>query len=474
MSDDDVLFRDLCENASDLIQSVTPDGRFIYVNQAWLRSLGYRREEVADLNIWDIVHPDSREHCERLMRQVMGGQPETRIEADFCRKDGERIHVQGSAGCRLADGKPVGTVGIFRDVTRNQRATEERNRLFELSLDLLCVAGTDGFFKQINPAFEKTLGYDAEELLSRSFLEFVHPDDRPGTVEQIQILKEGRPVIDFQNRYLAKDGTYRWLDWRATPLPGTELVYAVARDVTEQKRIELQLSRRTEELARSNSELEQFAHVASHDLRAPLRAVANLAEWIREKLPDEASDKVRQHLHQLRTRVERMQSLTEELLRYARAGTGPAEIVHVDTGEMLREVVAFLAPPAGFAIEIDPGMPVLKTNRATLEQVFRNLIENAIKHHDRDRGRIEISARRLDGVHEFVVSDDGPGIPPESHDEIFEMFSGARSQEGSGISLALVKRVIERQGGKITVESQADRGASFRFVWPETGAAEPV
>jgi len=133
--------------------------------------------------------------------------------------------------------------------------TEELGRLFELSLDLLCVAGTDGYFKHVNPAFTRVLGYEQEELLRRSFLEFVHPDDRESTLREVENLARGLPVVDFQNRYLARDGTYRWLAWRSAPVPDQGLIYAVARDITERKHIEEVMTRQAGELARSNDDL---------------------------------------------------------------------------------------------------------------------------------------------------------------------------------------------------------------------------
>jgi PAS domain S-box-containing protein len=280
------FFRDLVDNANDLIQSITPEGRFIYVNDAWRSTLGYTDEDLKTLNVFDVVHPDSRDHCMTVMQAVMKGKPAGHIQADFLTRDGRRVSVEGSASCRMVGGKAMATRGIFRDVSERNRIQDELDRLFNLSLDLLCVAGADGYFKHINPAFEHVLGYSKEELLSRPFVEYVHPDDRPSTVTEMERLVQGLPVVDFQNRYLAKDGQYRWLAWRSTPALDTGLIYAVARDITKEKRNQEIMKRTAEELARSNADLEQFAYVASHDLLAPLRAISNLSEWIEEDLAE--------------------------------------------------------------------------------------------------------------------------------------------------------------------------------------------
>lgn len=464
------VFRDLVENSYDLIQSVRPDGRFLYVNRTWLVKLGYLKEEVPSLRVNDVIHPDSMEHCQKIMERVLSGHPATDIEATFVSKSGRRVLVQGSASCRFETGEPVATRGIFRDVTARRATEEELDRLFSLSLDLLCIAGVDGFFKRINPSFERVLGYSREELLSRSFLEFVHPDDRASTIKEVENLAQGRPTVDFHNRYLASDGTYRWLAWQASPLPSLGMIYAVARDITEQRENAELLEKQAKELHRSNADLEQFAYVASHDLRAPLRSISNLAEWIGEDLSEDRPQKVKEHVGRLQTRVSRMQSLIDDLLQYSRAGKDSGEVARVDTEELVNDIVHLLAPPEGFRVTVEPGMPVLETLRTPLEQVLRNLIGNAIQHHDEPQGEIIVEALERSDAYEFAVRDDGPGIRETSREEIFEMFSQLKSAgdaQGTGIGLALIKKIVEGQGGRVWVEPTEGRGSTFRFTWPK-------
>ena len=457
----DDWFRGLCDDASDLIQSVSPEGRFIYVNRAWKNTLEYDDDQIEQLHVFDIIHPDSRSHCETVMREVMSGHPSTDIRADFVTRYGRRVHVEGSASLRMRGGRPDATVGIFRDVTDRVNAKDQLDQLFNLSTDMLCVAGLDGFFKQINPAFEKTLGFSEKELLSRSFLDFVHPDDRASTIAEVERLSQGLITVDFQNRYLDKDGAYHWMSWRATPMADKGLVYAIARDVTQQMRVK-------EELARSNADLEQFAYAASHDLRAPLRNIALLTEWIEEDMVGRLSPKAQEHLTTLRGRLQRMDALVEDLLSYSRVGRETNGVVSVDTAAVIHDVTELLAPPTGFAIVVQPPMPVVHTQRAPFEQVIRNLIGNALKHHDRAEGRIVVSAKQRDGLWEFSVADDGPGVPAEFHDRVFQMFQKLRSSdevEGTGMGLALVRRIVEVNGGAIRLESSG-RGTTVRFTWP--------
>jgi signal transduction histidine kinase len=277
--------------------------------------------------------------------------------------------------------------------------------------------------------------------------------------------------VDFQNRYQAKNGEYRWLAWRSAPLAEQGLIYAIARDITDQKRIEERMARQSAELARSNADLEQFAYVASHDLRAPLRAMANLAEWIEEDMPDDLPEKVRGHIEKLHRGVARMETLTDDLLTYSRAGREAEEVCRVDSAAMVRDVAALLAPPEGFVVDAGPGLPVFDTAKAPLEQVLRNLVGNAIKHHDRPSGTVTVSARDRGEWFEFHVKDDGPGIPEEHHAAVFQMFQKLESRdrvEGTGMGLALVKRIVEGHGGQVRVDSKPGEGSTFRFTWPRS------
>lgn len=470
------LFRDICDNAEELIQSIAPDGRFLYTNRAWQRLLGYTKEDLKQVRLFDIVHPSCRDKCAAALRQVLSGSEPVRIEAVFKAKDGRKVEIEGSASCRFEDGKPVATRGIFRDVTRRNEEMESHEKLWDLSLDLLCVANVDGYFLRINPAFCDVLGYTEKELTSRRFVEFIHPDDREATEKEIVHLAEGKLVVDFKNRYRAADGRYRWLAWRSAPLADRGLIYAVARDVTEAMRVEELMKSQAADLERSNKDLESFAYVASHDLRAPLRVVANLADWIEEDLPGEVPEKVKGHLARMRERLERLENLTSDLLKISRADSISSAVEEVDTARMVREIAEELSPPEGIEVEPKFGLPRFRTPRAALEQVLRNLIGNAIKHHDRPAGKVEVSANEAGRHYEFWVTDDGPGIPASERRQIFDMFHRLRSGEGvegEGMGLAMAKRIVQRMGGSIRVEGGGERGSAFIFTWPRSEPTAP-
>lgn len=236
--------------------------------------------------------------------------------------------------------------------------------------------------------------------------------------------------------------------------------------------LEQRVAVRTAEAERHVKELEQFAYVTSHDLKAPLRGIANLAAWLEEDLQDKLTKTTREQLELLRDRVQRMNALIEGLLEYSRIGQAAQTMTSIDSGELLTEIIDSLAPPDGFIVEVAADMPTVFTDRLHLSQVFSNLIANSIKHRRTDRGHVWVTARERGNYYEFMVRDDGPGIAPEYHDKIFMMFQTlAVNDYGSntGIGLALVKKIIEEHGGSITVESKEGNGATFRFSWPVNG-----
>jgi signal transduction histidine kinase len=223
------------------------------------------------------------------------------------------------------------------------------------------------------------------------------------------------------------------------------------------------------ELVRSNRELEQVAYGASHDLKAPLRGIATVCDWLEEDLVDVMTDDARKHLGQLRSRVTRMGAIVDGILAFARVGQTRAQPETVNIGDLLRDVVELLQPPEGAIIQIAPGMPVAHVQRQLLEQVFANLIGNALKYARRADPRVDVGASETDRFFEFRITDNGPGIAAQYHERIWSLFQRLESQdkiEGTGVGLALVKKIVEGQGGRVWVESQPDHGATFRFLWP--------
>ena len=240
-------------------------------------------------------------------------------------------------------------------------------------------------------------------------------------------------------------------------------------EAQERSAAQRQLSLSVAELRRSNEELDSFAYCASHDLKAPLRGIRNLAGWIAEDLKDTAADGAIANLALLNKRVNRLDMLLDSLLQYSRVGRGGGAAEDIDVTALVREIAEYIAPRAGFAVTCRGQIPLFRTDKAPLEQVLRNLIGNGLKHHDKDSGAVIVSARDLGDKVEFRVEDDGPGVSPEFHERIFQMFQTLKSRdevEGSGMGLAIVKKSVEGHGGTIRIESAPPaRGTAFIFTW---------
>lgn len=296
----------------------------------------------------------------------------------------------------------------------------------------------------------------------------------PGGTERLEAALAGREVR-FEQPLFKDDGSRADLEgyFRPHRAPDGRVLGAVAllTDVTERNNLNQRLARQAKDLMRSNEELEQFAYVASHDLKAPLRGIDNLVNWIEEDLEGVLQGETRNNMELLKRRVKRLEKLLDDLLAYSRAGRSAMSAEDVDTRQLVEELAVLVSPPDGFRIEASPSLPVLVTSRAPLTQVLQNLISNAIKHHDHpESGRVSVEAKPASPLTTFTVSDDGPGIPEQFRDRVFGMFQTLRPRddvEGSGMGLAIVKKLIERQGGTVWLgERPEGRGLAVHFTWP--------
>lgn len=359
----------------------------------------------------------------------------------------------------------------------NLSAEDRFARVVEAAPTALVLVRKDGLIQLVNLQAERMFGYKQAELHHKP-LEILMPERFRTHHNELRrgfqanrasrMMGEGRDLLGRR-----KDGTEFPLEIGLNPidLDGEQMVLAGIIDITARREIEEERERQKRELERSNADLEEFAYAASHDLKAPLRAITHLVQWIYEDVASSASQETLDNLKLLQGRATRLQKLMDGLLTYARAGTTSSLIEDVDITEVVRDVIELLAPSPGFTVMCEGPIETIRTNRAPLYMVFENLIANGLKHHDRPEGRIVVSMKKANGIAEFRVRDDGPGILPRFHDKIFVIFQTLASRddvESSGIGLALVKKKVERHGGKIWVESAPPiRGSTFVFTWKD-------
>lgn len=327
----------------------------------------------------------------------------------------------------------------------------------------------------LNEEFARRFALGSEDVaqVSGRPLEQVFPKGTfPGSGPELEAALAGEEVrFAFQREEGAVRRDYEGYFRPHRGPHGTLLgVVALFTDVTDRREIDRRLRHQAHDLRRSNEELEQFAYVASHDLKAPLRGIENLATWIEEDLGDKLEGDTRTNMGLLRSRVRRLESLLTDLLAYSRAGRGENVVREVDTRALVEELAVLVSPPEGFRITAAPDLPTLRAAQAALSQVLQNLIGNAIKHHPNpSEGLVKVEARREGAMYEFRVSDNGSGIPSQFRERVFGMFQTLRPRdevEGSGMGLAIVRKLVERQGGKVWLGERPEGGLVAHFTWP--------
>jgi PAS domain S-box-containing protein len=361
-----------------------------------------------------------------------------------------------------------------------------RDRFFELSVELFAIAdpGINRFI-QVNPAFERLLGYPPGELTTRPFMDFIHPDDRAATAVVRDDFRESRePITEFVNRYVCADGSLRWLEW-ASVTDASGLVFAAARDITERRRTEAALQQAFEDLRIRNRELQDFAFVASHDLQEPLRKIRAFSDRLQSHHAQALDEQARDYLQRTTQAAARMQVLIGDLLAYSRVSSRGKPFAEVDLNRIAAAVVENLEArleSSGGRIELGP-LPVIQADATQMGQLLQNLIANSLKFAEPGRApRVTVSASetRIDGARRawrIEIADNGIGFEPKYAERIFAPFQrlhGRLEYEGTGIGLAIVRRIVERHRGTIRAEGRPGEGATIVVVLPEFQPADPA
>lgn len=341
--------------------------------------------------------------------------------------------------------------------------------VFDASPYGLLIVDDSGHIVMANQVLAESLGYTRAELAGQS-LAMLLPEryrQRHGAMMhsyhatgESRMMGQGRDLTA-----LHADGTEVAVEIGLSRVRWQRQTMSLAAitDISVRKRLEL-------ELRQANADLQEFTYVASHDLRSPLRGIADLVEWITADLGEAPAPEVQRNLNRISQRILRMDRLIDDLLKYARAGRAATEFKEIDLGKLVQDVLDLQPLPDGFSIALDLDVPPIQAARTPLETVLRNLLSNAVKHHDRSEGALRIEASTDDNHILVAVIDDGPGVPAQAKERIFKLFQTLTATErgGSGIGLALSKRLVEVHGGRIDVISPLveERGTCFRFSWP--------
>jgi len=478
---------DFLDNANDLIQSVGPDGRFLYANRRWRETLGYSEEETKELSIFDLMMPECRQHCEESFARLMAGEDIGRVQAVFRAKDGRAVVLEGSVNCRMENGQPVETRGIYRDISdrvKVERAHEELTERLRLATKSAGMGiwewhlGTD------------KLTWDDQMLRLYGFpsgkhtLSFQDWAARVATKDAQRVAKAMKAMLEEGAEYAVEfqvnlpDGGSRTLQARAL-LERDELgkplrVVGVNWDISERKLMEVELARvRDEALAATKTKSEFLANM-SHEIRTPMNGVIGMTTLLAETKLDEEQ---RDFVSTIRTSADALLALINDILDFSKIESGKLELdPHpVELRRCIAEALDLLSPKAAergidtgyLASEEVPDMAICDGTR--LRQILINLLSNAVKFTEQGGVVVRLQAGQKAGEWHFSVQDTGVGIPEGKIARLFQSFTQAdtsttRHYGGTGLGLAICKRLVELMGGRLWVESKEGEGSTFNFT----------
>jgi len=494
LRDSEERFRDLFENANDLIQSASPDGRFLFVNRAWKETLGYTDEDLSELTMLSVVDDSCKEHCQEMFSRLMAGDSVPRIEAVFVGKHGRRVFVEGSVSCQVVEGRPVATRGIFHDVTDRKKSEEQFQRLLESAPDAMVIVNRAGTITVVNSQTEKLFGYPRAELLGRGIECLVparfagHAADRAAFIAGPHVRRMGSKRELFG---LRSDGSEIPVEISLSPLETEDgpLVISAIRDVTDRKRVEAELRQAKTEAEAASRAKSEFLATMSHEIRTPMNGVIGAVGLL---LDGELTRRQRELATIARSSAHSLLTLINDILDISKIEAGRMPIEQApfdllttleDVGEMFAEraeekkieLILRYAPDARRRFVGDEGR---------IRQVLVNLVGNAIKFSE--LGSVFVSVgegpsdeRQSLAMLRVAIEDTGIGIAPEAVGRLFERFAQAdasttRRFGGTGLGLAICKRLVELMGGAIGVTSRVGEGSTFWFTLPLSVDARPA
>ena len=480
-------YRELFENATDLIQSCEPNGKLIYVNRAWRNALGYSAEEAPGLLIFDIIHPRCREEFRQLFNRALSGEDVDQFESMFVTRDGVTIKVEGSISCRFEDGKPVETRNIFRDVTRRKLAEqaliqseEQLQAILDNSPAVIYLKDPWGCYILVNSRFEDLFHVRKDLVVGKSDLD-IFPKDTADALREndLDVLRAGT-AIEWEEVIPHDDGPHTYLSIKFPLLDSTGSPYAtcgISTDITERKQMEADLGQARDAALQSVRLKAEFLANMSHEIRTPMNAIIGMNGLL---LDTKLTAEQREFAESVRSSAEALMTLINDILDFSKieAGRLSFETMDFDLRNAIEgaiDLVAEAAQAKGVELlsAIDDEVPTqLRGDPGRLRQVLTNLLSNAVKFTGRGEVIVRVTKEYNPGPEcllRFAVVDSGIGIPLEAQQRIFDAFSQAdgsttRKYGGTGLGLAISKQLVQMMKGQIGVESAPATGSTFWFT----------
>ncbi len=477
LEDTEQRFENLARSIPEVLLYIDPDLNITFANAAFSDLIQQPPEEIEGKNFVDVAGERFTIH-EDAIKKALNGQRVVNERPGRIQNGEYRFRRYIYAPHHDKSGAVAGVLFLAADITERrqlQQEVEEKETKLKMLVDgfpslfvymdaeLNVEIVNDAFVEVSGIPFAKLTGQNARDLLGDAYELRKAYFQRALAGEKVAFEDYG---VDI-GPSAAKD--YFRYNYRAAYNSQGETIGLLceATNISELKKLEL-------DLRRSNKDLEQFAYVASHDLKAPLRAIEVIVSWLKEDLADYDTGDVKENLDLLNQRTSRLSRLLDDLLAYSRAGRKVGQVAPVDTRELAQDVVHLLAPEDHVTITLGDQLPVFSTYGAPLEQVLRNLISNSIKHHPGPRVNISVDCHDENEFYVFEVRDNGTGISQEYADRVFQMFQTLKPRdevEGSGMGLAIVARIVEWQGGRVWFEEPSEgSGTVFKFQWKKQSA----
>ena len=479
-------FQDVVTNTGDWIWEVDAQGRYTYSSPVVEEILGYKPEEVIGKCFYDFFLPGEREELKKAAFEVFAQKAAFKNFLNRnIRKDGQVVIIETSGVPVIGvGGRLLGYRGADRSITERKKAEEEIRKFKTISDKAsygTAISDIEGNLLYVNKAFAMMHGCTIEELIGKN-LSVLHSQEQMERVNRLNesLKKEGSFTAE-EVWHKRKDGSVFPTLMNATVIKNEKgealFLSATAIDITEHKKAEQRQDQLLERLEKTNQELKDFAHIVSHDLKAPLRGINTLANWISTDYADKLDDDGKEQMNLLMSRVDQMHNLIEGVLQYSRVGRIKEEKVVMNLNELVTEVIDMIAPPENISIIVENELPTIECEQTRIIQVFENLLSNAVKYMDKPQGQIKVGCIKENGFWKFSVADNGPGIEEKHFERIFKIFqtlSPRDEAESTGVGLTVVKKIIEMYEGSIWVESEVGEGSTFFFTLPKTLSAPVV
>jgi PAS domain S-box-containing protein len=480
-------FEWLLSSASDAMLVIDAHGRIVMINRPAEELFRYAHDALLGQPIEALI-PERFRHKHSEQREDFFEQPRPRpmgigIALHGRRSDGAEFPVEVSLSPLRIDGGQQMVMATIHDISARKKAeqdlldSETRMRaIFETAVDAIITIDERGTVERMNPAAERIFGWKELEVAGKNVSMLMPSPDREahdGYLEHYlstgekRIIGKGREV-----KGLRKDGSVFPMDLAVAEmkLGDRRMFTGLVRDITERKRAEERGAQLLQEITSANEELTNFAYVVSHDLKAPLRAIGSLADWLATDYADKFNEEGKEHMRLLINRVHRMGGLIDGILQYSRVGRVREALLPVDLNKVMGSVTDLLAPPAHFTITVDGALPTVVAEPTRIEQVFHNLVSNAVKYMDKPEGEVHVGSVDAGAEWQFYVRDNGPGIEQRHFERIFQLFQTLAPRdrvESTGVGLALVRKIVEMYGGRVWVESVVGHGTTFWFTLPK-------